>query len=33
LNGDSMEALRELTKNHVLGNPVRLAIMLYPLPR
>ncbi|WP_099209498.1 transcriptional regulator [Thermococcus henrietii] len=28
-----MESLRELTKNHVLGNPVRLGIMLYLLPR
>ena len=28
-----MEPLRELTKNHVLGNPIRLAIMLYLLPR
>ncbi len=28
-----MENLRELTKNHVLGNPIRLAIMLYLLPR
>jgi len=28
-----MEPLRELTKNHVLGNPVRLGIMLYLLPR
>jgi len=28
-----MEQLRELTKNHVLGNPVRLGIMLYLLPR
>ncbi|EEB73422.1 transcriptional regulator [Thermococcus sp. AM4] len=28
-----MEHLRELTKNHVLGNPVRLGIMLYLLPR
>ena len=28
-----MEAIRELAKNHVLGNPVRLAIMLYLLPR
>ncbi len=25
--------LRELAKNHVLGNPTRLAIMLYLLPR
>ncbi|WP_297501259.1 transcriptional regulator [Thermococcus sp.] len=25
--------LRELAKNHILGNPVRLAIMLYLLPR
>ena len=25
--------LRELAKNHVLGNPVRFAIMLYLLPR
>jgi len=28
-----MEALRELTKNHVLGNPIRLGVMLYLLPR
>ncbi len=28
-----MESLRELTKNHVLGNPIRLGIMLYLLPR
>jgi DNA-binding MarR family transcriptional regulator len=28
-----MESLRELTKNHILGNPVRLGIMLYLLPR
>lgn len=28
-----MEAIRGLTKNHTLGNPVRLAIMLYLLPR
>ncbi len=28
-----MESLRELTRNHVLGNPVRLGIMLYLLPR
>lgn len=28
-----MEAIRELTKNHALGNPIRLAIMLYLLPR
>ncbi len=28
-----MEAIRELTKNHSLGNPIRLAIMLYLLPR
>ncbi|MBP1911555.1 hypothetical protein J2747_000814 [Thermococcus stetteri] len=28
-----MEALRELSANHVLGNPIRLAIMLYLLPR
>ncbi|ASJ06236.1 transcriptional regulator [Thermococcus pacificus] len=28
-----MEAIRELTKNHTLGNPARLAIMLYLLPR
>ncbi len=28
-----MEAIRELTKNHTLGNPIRLAIMLYLLPR
>ncbi len=28
-----MEELRELTKNSVLGNPIRLGIMLYLLPR
>lgn len=28
-----MEALRELSSNSVLGNPIRLAIMLYLLPR
>ncbi|GAB6100838.1 transcriptional regulator [Thermococcus atlanticus] len=28
-----MEKLRELTKNSVLGNPTRLGIMLYLLPR
>jgi len=28
-----MEAFRELAKNHVLGNPIRLGIMLYLLPR
>jgi len=28
-----MQDLRELTKNHVLGNPIRLGIMLYLLPR
>ncbi|HDZ36339.1 MAG TPA: ArsR family transcriptional regulator [Thermococcus sp.] len=28
-----MESLRELTKNHVLGNPIRLGVMLYLLPR
>ncbi len=28
-----MEILRELAKNHVLGNPIRLGIMLYILPR
>ncbi len=28
-----MESLRELAKNHILGNPTRLAIMLYLLPR
>ncbi|WP_297535698.1 transcriptional regulator [Thermococcus sp.] len=28
-----MEPLRELTRNHVLGNPIRLGIMLYLLPR
>lgn len=28
-----MEAIRELVRNHVLGNPMRLAIMLYLLPR
>ncbi|NJE04311.1 transcriptional regulator [Thermococcus sp. MV11] len=28
-----MEALRELSRNHVLGNPIRLGIMLYLLPR
>lgn len=28
-----MEPLRELTKNHVLGNPIRLGIMLFLLPR
>ncbi|NJE11008.1 transcriptional regulator [Thermococcus sp. MAR1] len=28
-----MEALRELSRNHTLGNPVRLGIMLYLLPR
>ena len=28
-----METLRELRKNHALGNPIRLGIMLYLLPR
>jgi len=28
-----MEGLRELSRNHVLGNPIRLAIVLYLLPR
>jgi predicted transcriptional regulator len=28
-----MEPLRELSRNHVLGNPIRLGIMLYLLPR
>ncbi|ACS32529.1 transcriptional regulator [Thermococcus gammatolerans] len=28
-----MESLRELTRNHFLGNPIRLGIMLYLLPR
>ncbi|ASJ02078.1 transcriptional regulator [Thermococcus profundus] len=28
-----MEALKELSSNNVLGNPIRLAIMLYLLPR
>ncbi len=28
-----MESLRELSRNHILGNPVRLAIVLYLLPR
>ena len=28
-----MEPLRELTKNNTLGNPIRLGIMLYLLPR
>ncbi|ASI99347.1 transcriptional regulator [Thermococcus celer] len=28
-----MEALRELARNHVLGNSIRLGIMLYLLPR
>ncbi|WP_048148594.1 transcriptional regulator [Palaeococcus ferrophilus] len=28
-----MESIRALAKNHVLGNPTRLAIMLYLLPR
>ncbi|WP_457742934.1 transcriptional regulator [Thermococcus sp.] len=28
-----MESLRELSRNHVLGNPIRLAIVLYLLPR
>ncbi|AMQ18760.1 transcriptional regulator [Thermococcus peptonophilus] len=28
-----MEALKELSGNHTLGNPIRLAIMLYLLPR
>ena len=28
-----MDPLRELVENHVLGNPVRLAIVLYLLPR
>ncbi|NJE02060.1 transcriptional regulator [Thermococcus sp. JdF3] len=28
-----MEALRELSRNHVLGNPIRLGAMLYLLPR
>ncbi|WP_087035257.1 transcriptional regulator [Thermococcus litoralis] len=28
-----MKQLKELTSNHVLGNPIRLAIMLYLLPR
>ena len=28
-----MEPLQEIAKNNVLGNPIRLAIMLYLLPR
>jgi len=28
-----MESLRELSRNHVLGNPIRLGVMLYLLPR
>jgi len=28
-----METLRELSRNHILGNPIRLGIMLYLLPR
>jgi DNA-binding MarR family transcriptional regulator len=28
-----MEALKELSGNHILGNPIRLGIMLYLLPR
>jgi DNA-binding MarR family transcriptional regulator len=28
-----MESLRKLAKGHVLGNPIRLGIMLYLLPR
>jgi len=28
-----MESLRELTRNSVLGSPIRLAIVLYLLPR
>ncbi len=28
-----MDALRELSRNHVLGSPTRLAVMLYLLPR
>ena len=28
-----MESLRELSRNHILGNPIRLGIMLYLLPR
>ncbi|ASJ11433.1 transcriptional regulator [Thermococcus thioreducens] len=28
-----MEALRELSRNHTLGNPIRLGVMLYLLPR
>ena len=28
-----MEALRELSRNNTLGNPVRLGVMLYLLPR
>jgi len=28
-----MEGIRELSKNHVLGNPIRLGVMLYLLPR
>jgi len=28
-----MESLRELSRNHALGNPIRLGIMLYLLPR
>ncbi|WP_297519667.1 transcriptional regulator [Thermococcus sp.] len=28
-----MESLRELSRNNILGNPIRLGIMLYLLPR
>jgi len=28
-----MESLKDLAKNHILGNPIRLGIMLYLLPR
>ncbi|WP_457753352.1 transcriptional regulator [Thermococcus sp.] len=28
-----MDTIRQLVKNHVLGNPLRLGIMLYLLPR
>ncbi|WP_297437282.1 transcriptional regulator [Thermococcus sp.] len=28
-----MEPLKELAKNHILGSPIRLGIMLYLLPR
>jgi len=32
-SGEYMEELKELVKNHVLGNPIRLGIMIYILPR